>query len=170
MGKINSAPLAPTNTPKSYISMFYCFFMPIGAIVDLFSTKLSIWTLKCWFLTAIPKFEIFKGPDIKMCQFEMASKCILIVSLCNDLVKFLKNLQNFLKRCLRRRFGRFSPENPKTLHLKPTSAKNAAIEPPQGGEPSLYLVLGRSKGLWRCLMHPCYQRPWKLTLYILLPN
>ena len=50
-----------------------------------------------------------------------------------NLVKFSKNLQNFLKRRLRRRFGRFAPENPKTLQSNPPSGRNPAIEtPPQG--------------------------------------
>ena len=46
-----------------------------------------------------------------------------------DLVKFLKTLQNFQKRRLRRCFGRFAPENPKTLQLMP-SGQNPAIDPP----------------------------------------
>ena len=50
------------------------------------------------------------------------------------MVKFLKNLQNFLKRRLRRRFGRFAPENPKTLQSKPPlGPKSCNRNPPLGG-------------------------------------
>ena len=74
-----------------------------------------------------------------------------------NLVKFSKNLQNFLKRRLRRRLGRFAPENPKTLQSKPPpSGRNPAIEPPplRGAETPLYLVLGRQEGLGPGLVHP----------------
>ena len=58
---------------------------------------------------------------------------ISLLFMYNNLVKFSKNLQNFQKRRLRRRFGRFAPENPKTLQSKPPSGRNPAIEtPPQG--------------------------------------
>ena len=50
-----------------------------------------------------------------------------------NLVKFSKNLQNFLKWRLQRRFGRFAPENPKTLQSTPPSGRNPAIETPLGG-------------------------------------
>ena len=74
-----------------------------------------------------------------------------------NLVKFSKNLQNFLKRRLRRRLGRFAPENPKTLQSKPPplGPKSCNRNPPLGGsETPLYLVLGRQEGLGRGLMHP----------------
>ena len=60
-----------------------------------------------------------------------------------NLVKFSKNLQNFLKRRPRRRFGRFTPENLKPLQSNPPpSGRNPAIETPLGGsETPLYLVL-----------------------------
>ena len=50
-----------------------------------------------------------------------------------NLVKFSKNLQNFLKRRLRRRFGRFAPENPETLQSKPPlEPKSCNRTPPRG--------------------------------------
>ena len=73
-----------------------------------------------------------------------------------NLVKFSKNPQNFLKRRLQCRFGRFAPENLKTLQSNPHSGRNPAIETPlRGSEIPLYLVHGRQKGLGRGLMHPC---------------
>ena len=51
-----------------------------------------------------------------------------------NLVKFSKNLQNFLKRRLRRRFGRFAPENPETLQSKPPlGPKSCNRNPPPRG-------------------------------------
>ena len=68
---------------------------------------------------------------------------------------FFCNFQDFLKRRLRRRFGRFAPENPKTCNRNPPSSRNLAIEPPHGGsETPLFLVLGRQEELGRGLMHP----------------
>ena len=72
-----SAPSAPKNTPKPYIFVFYCIFMHIGPITGLFSTKLSVRTLKCRFLTSGQKFEIFQRPDTKTVPSEMSLKCNL---------------------------------------------------------------------------------------------
>ena len=110
--------------------------------------------------------RFFECPGTKMCPSEMALKCNFRVFRYIHLVKFLKNLQNFLKRRLWLPFGRFAPENSKTLQSKsPPLGRNPAINPPlRGVEPPLYLVLGRSKGLIRGLMHP-YSRPKGLSVY-----
>ena len=51
------------NAPKPFIFVFYCVLCIIGPIVDLFSTKFSVRTLKCWFSTPGRKFEIFERPN-----------------------------------------------------------------------------------------------------------
>ena len=80
---------------------------------------------------------------------------ILILFEYINLVKFSKNLQNFIKRRLRQRFGRFAPEHPKILQCNPPRAEILQSKPPlRGSETPLYLVLGRQKGLGRGLMHP----------------
>ena len=85
---------------------------------------------------------------------------IIVLFMYINLVEFSKNIENFLKRCLRRHFECFAPENPKTLQsTPPPSAQNATIEIPlRGGvETPLYLVFGGWKMLRRGLVHPCCQ-------------
>ena len=56
---VNAKVFVSKNTPEPYIFVFYCVLCIIGPIVDLFSTTLSVRTLKCWFLTSERKFKIF---------------------------------------------------------------------------------------------------------------
>ena len=57
--------------------------------IKVFSTKLSTWTLKCWFWTPGQKFQIFERPDTEMCPSEMVLKFNFSAFWHIDLVKFL---------------------------------------------------------------------------------
>ena len=57
--KINISASGRKTPLNPIFSCFIAFLCIIGPIVDLFSTKFSVRTLKCWFLTFGRKFEIF---------------------------------------------------------------------------------------------------------------
>ena len=74
--------------------------------MDLISLKISVRTLECWFRTSRRKFETFWTSEHKNMSVRKQSwNAFLTTFWHNNLVKFVKNLPNCLKRRLRCRFG-----------------------------------------------------------------
>ena len=156
--KFFSPPSAPKNITKPYIFEFYFVFMHYWSNCGPFQHKTEHQDAEMLILNVRAKmWDFFNVRTQKWVRPKCHWNVIFVLSKYMNLVKFSINLQNLLKRRLRCRFGRFAPENPKTLQSNPPpSARNPAIDPPtpQGVRDPIISSAWTSGRARMGLMHP----------------
>ena len=130
---------------KTLYPIFSCLVRFCALLVQLWTLLAQNWASGRWnvdFERPGGNLRFVERPDTKRVRPKCPLNAILVLFGYINRVKFSKSPQNFVNRLLRRRLGRFTPENSKAQQSKPPRPKSLQLNlSPQGVETPLYLVL-----------------------------